>query len=384
MRLFAGIWTQGVSARLALLRPLGWLGACLLAGLTDWALPCAQAHEHPPVALRVDACVPVHVQQVRQLLALELQSELVDEPSGPEVARAFVSCPASVLGGDGLTGKEAGSDELAGQQTDLRVDDPVTGRSLVRSIDLQHADPEVRARLLSLALSELLFACWAEQSVAGSAMPAPTVAPASPGGASEPLPLSTTDAVVLRPASVKSLGGVVPVPKLGLTLAAMGSLLMIPGEPRLLWLGGAGVRLQGDLARHLGFSTDFSYHHGSAETTLGSVTSDLLSLQAAAHLHHQLPALTLRSGLGARLGAARLAGQPTDALMVRSDALWGVWGGPQVFLGLTTLLGRARLEVQAETGYIVAPVAAKVAGVRAVGLNGPWLGISLGLGFLVR
>ena len=70
--------------------------------------------------------------------------------------------------------------------------------------------------------------------------------------------------------------------------------------------------------------------------------------------------------------------------MVRSDALWGVWGGPQVFLGLTTLLGRARLEVQAETGYIVAPVAAKVAGVRAVGLNGPWLGISLGLGFLVR
>lgn len=102
--------------------------------------------------------------------------------------------------------------------------------------------------------------------------------------------------------------------------------------------GWSRVRLQGDLARHLGFSTDFSYHHGSAETTLGSVTSDLVGVRRPPlHLHHQLPALTLRSGLGARLGAARLAGQPTDALMVRSDALWGVWGGPQVFLGLTTL-----------------------------------------------
>ncbi|EFX60120.1 hypothetical protein DAPPUDRAFT_125457, partial [Daphnia pulex] len=142
VRLFAGIWTQGVSAQLATLRSLGWLGACLLAGLSNWAVPGAQAHEHPPVALRVDACVPVHVQQVRQLLALELQSELVDEPSGPEVARAFVSCPASVSSGEGLASKEAGADELAGQQTDLRVDDPVTGRSLVRSVDLQHADPE--------------------------------------------------------------------------------------------------------------------------------------------------------------------------------------------------------------------------------------------------
>jgi hypothetical protein len=189
-------------------RLAGWGLACWW-GLVTGRCQCAQAHEHPPVALRVDACVPVHVQQVRQLLALELQSELVDEPSGPEVARAFVSCPASVSSGEGLAGKEAGSDELAGQQTDLRVDDPVTGRSLVRSVDLQHADPEVRARLLSLALSELLFACWAEQSVAGSVVPAPTVAAASLRGASEPLPLSITDAVVLRPASVKSPGGVV-------------------------------------------------------------------------------------------------------------------------------------------------------------------------------
>jgi hypothetical protein len=129
------------------------------------------------------------------------------------------------------------------------------------------------------------------------------------------------------------------VPKLGLTLAAVGSLLMVPGEPRLLWLGGAGVRLQGDLARHLGFSTDFSYHHGSAETTLGSVTSDLLSLQAAAHLHHQLPALTLRSGLGARFGAARLAGQPTDALTVRSDAAMGRVGGAAGVFGADDAAG---------------------------------------------
>ena len=45
---------------------------------------------------------------------------------------------------------------------EVQVDDAVTGKSLWRSIELQKADPGVRARLLSLALSELIFASWAE------------------------------------------------------------------------------------------------------------------------------------------------------------------------------------------------------------------------------
>jgi hypothetical protein len=114
------------------------------------------------------------------------------------------------------------------------------------------------------------------------------------------------------------------------------------------------------------------------------VTQDLLSARATLLVHQRVPYLTLRGGLGARIGAARLSGEPADPKAVVGAAVWGPWGGPLLTLGLSAAAARLRLDLSVEAGYVVAPVAAWVGGVRAVAVEGTWCGIQLGLGSWLR
>ena len=126
------------------------------------------------------------------------------------------------------------------------------------------------------------------------------------------------------------------------------------------------------------------YHRGSTTTALGEVSSDLLSARLGLGGHLRVPHVILRGGVGARLGAARLAGQATDPGGTTSQALWGPFGGPLGALGLTAAAGRLRIDLGAEVGYVTSPVAARVNGSRAVAIEGAWLGIQLGLGSFLR
>ena len=94
------------------------------------------------IQLVLDPCVDVDAAEVRRLLRIELAAELLlpSEPVPDTAPRAAVTC------------EEA--------QVRLQIEDPITGKSLGRRLALRTAAAATRARLLALALAELLLASW--------------------------------------------------------------------------------------------------------------------------------------------------------------------------------------------------------------------------------
>lgn len=349
-------------------RALGGTGprhALGLAVLLALAGPAA-GRERTPVALELVGCAQIEQEAVRSLLSIELGERVFSDPAPPGATRASVTCGAPGPRSDGTSRSDGVARGDGNALAELRIDDAVTGKSLWRSIDLGASDAGVRARLLALALAELLFASWAELLVT----PTPKVPPATP--AVSPATRRATSVSLQRKLS----------PPLGVQLSATGAALVLLGAPRLS-LGG-GLRLVGDHGNHAGWDLDVLYHRGSAPTGLGEVSVDVLSARLALNGHLRVPHLVLRGGVGGRLGAVRLLGQATDPAVTDSRAIWGAWGGPLGSLGLSAAAGRLRLDLSGEVGYVVSPVAARVNGVRAVAVEGVWIGIQLGLGAFLR
>ncbi|MEM1417358.1 MAG: hypothetical protein AAGH15_20840 [Myxococcota bacterium] len=95
-----------------------------------------------PLRLVVEACALVPAAEVRRIVAIELRGRLADAVTPDEdTTRASVTCESAV---------------------EITVDDPITGKTLLRTIALTDRDPEVRARVLALAIVELVSASWAE------------------------------------------------------------------------------------------------------------------------------------------------------------------------------------------------------------------------------
>jgi hypothetical protein len=314
------------------------------------------------VALDARACAAVDTVELRRFLSIELGAQLLEEGAPPPTdltgrgfVRAWVRCH--------------GEAEQASRIVDLDVDDGVTGKALSRSVDLSQQDSAVHPRLIAVALAELVFASWAELLVT----PQPAVQPATP----PPSPatrLASSDRVARKlPA---------PLPATGVYLLGVGGVTMFFSG--ISALGGGGLRLGGDHAYHLGWDVEASASFGSASTDLGTVSADLVSGRAALLGHYRFPHLILRGGGGLRAGAARLAGSPEDPMAVAAGSIWGPWGGPLAFLSLAMAAGRLRVDVAAEGGYVLWPVAARVAGVRALAIEGPWLGLTVGIGALLR
>ncbi len=372
--------------------------------------------EQPQVVLVIDDCVAVEQAQVRHLLSIELGAPLKDGASAQGGTRATVTCRApertaasSEQRAEGVVGAPepavrsesaerppstpASAPEAANRPpappgsapgaesaeppapaeradvVELRVDDAVTGKSLWRSIELQKADPGVRARLLALALSELIFASWAELLVT----PEPAVPPALPAASAAARQATSVQIERKLPR---------PLPLLGVQLSALGSAYVLGSEPSVFF--GGGLRVTGDHRLHLGWDFDLLVLHGTAATALGGVTQDLLSARAALLLHHRVPYLTLRGGVGGRLGAARLSGEPANPATTLGAVAWGPWGGPLLAIGMTAAASRVRLDLGVEAGYVVSPVAARVGGMRAAAVDGTWFGVQLGIGVVLH
>ena len=146
-------------------------------------------------------------------------------------------------------------------------------------------------------------------------------------------------------------------------------------------LFGAGLRVAGDHGRHLGWSADLVYHGGgpARAVALGGLRVDCVRLGAALLGHLRVGAVWLRAGAGARAGAARVAGTP-DSPDVVGGALFGPFAGPLVALSAGASPGRLALELAVEGGYAVASVTGRAAGVAALSVAGPFLGVQLGVG----
>lgn len=335
----------------------------LLAAQPAWAEPRAA----PPVHLQLDGCVEAQA-AVRRLFLIESDARLV--PAAEAGATAVSArCPEG------------------GGPLELRVDDPLTGKSLRRGIDLAAARPRARPRLLALALAELLFASWTELELQPTPALPPTLPPEAPAPAPpppRPTPAAADAADAAREAARAVLRRRVPgLARSGLRLTARGAgQLFVQGGALL---AGAAMQLGGDHGRRLGWSFDAAYLTARTSGSLGTLSTDAINGGLSLLFQHGIDRgalrLGLRAGGGLRAGAVRLSGVPASGARAEGASFWAAQVGPTgVLSGSLGLPRRLVLDLQIEGGYLLTPAYGLIDGAQAVALAGPWLGLQLGIG----
>jgi len=305
--------------------------------------------QHPLVQVDIDACTGASPEEARRLLRIELGALLVDDaPSGEIVTRATVSCAAHMVR--------------------LRVDDPITGKSLTREVELDESDVASRSRLIALAVAELVDASWTELE----SNPRPEVPPA--GARPPPAAVEAARKVVQhrRPRQVDE--------DLGVTrMVVVVSRRAFFSESTAQW--GGGMRLGRDQFTHVGWTADVLAEHGETEVSLGKVALDTLTLGGSLYLFRRWSRVTFQLGAGLGLGAARLSGTPYASQYARAGSGVAPWGWPTAIAAIRLRpIGPLVVEASGELGYVVLPMNGNVAGRAEVTISGPWVGAQLGLG----
>jgi hypothetical protein len=301
----------------------------MLAALVS---PC-RALALPRISLVVASCDGLDDIEVRRLLATELVgiAVLTSAPPSLEVTRASVDCD---IGG-----------------VAVRVDDALTHKLLTRHVSLLRVDAKAQARVLAIAVGELLRASWLELS--GAAAPASTPAPrrrppATPKGAAR-------FSVGVGPVQHWFVNGVGPL---------LGGLLLGRAEvvPRLPLE--TGVSLVG------GSET---IHNGRARILLGSA-------QLGLGFRLRTAPIELDGFASTRLGWVNARGEPGNPLQTVSRDLLLPWMGAGGGICASWALGPAFVALRVEAGYTLASVAGKVDTTRELALSGAFLASALVVG----
>jgi hypothetical protein len=302
----------------------------------------------PQVKVGIEGCPELDRAEIIRIFRMEMHVPAVD--ARPD-AQAVTS--ASIICGTGGT-------------VQLRVDDTITGKTLSRTVDAVPST-EATPRLLALALVELVYATWSELVLS----PGPAVMPVAPPAEREAAK-AATDAVKNR------MG--IGERSWELRISAVGAAqFMFRGTGGLY---GAGLRFSGDHKYHLGWTADVLYFHGSIDVTSGSVATNMLSFSAAATARYELSIVELRAGLGVRGGAVWLTGNPGDPLTVEGRTVTGGFLGPLLFAGVDVRLPRkVSLDLKVEGGWTLVPVKGFDSGSSSVSVDGPWVGVQLGVGY---
>jgi len=133
----------------------------------------------------------------------------------------------------------------------------------------------------------------------------------------------------------------------------------------------------------LGILADVQAHHGRHAVSLGDVTTDTVDLTAALSIHRTWSRVRGLLAAGARGGAVRLGGS-SDQMMVQANHFWAPWLGA---LGLASVelaaTSRIALGITVEGGAVIVPVGGLVNAQREVAIDGGWLALHLGIGFLL-
>lgn len=294
------------------------------------------------VSLSIDACVDVDTAEVRRLFGIELGTSVPDavQTDDPDATQVQVTCD--------------------GELVSLKVQDPLTGKSLTRRISL---GDKGRERLLALAVMELLVASWIELE----ATPDPKVEPADKRAQDDARRSARQIAKRRLPPSnghwrttTSVLGGVA---------------LASPGVQ-----GGGGVRVEFDAPNGYGWGADIIVQRMTDQLALGDVEVSSIGGGLSVHAHRTWGALRFRGAVGARVGATTMTGKPSES-GVEGGSFTGRFAGP--FARLTVgveALKHVSVELSAEPGYHLLPVRGTVDGVEETEVEGPWLAANLAVG----
>jgi hypothetical protein len=308
-------------------RPVRLALGCAIAVATYLDVCPAAGATAVPVALSFEGCAPSLASEVERIARIELHAGT--ENVGTAATEIALTCD--------------------GDDARITVDDPLTGKRVERTVSLAKV-PQGRARLLALAIAELVRSSWLELDL----NPEPALPVARPELISSEEKESAR--TLARP----------PPPWRG-DLAVEGLFIPTVGRPLL----GLSLGAQYDVARLVFVGGGMSAWDGVTERSTGAVTVRQIALEPAAGLRLSRVELAL----GIRLGWASLTGAPSESGF-RGDTTSGVVLGPLVSAS-ARIVGPLRLWLR--SGWLLRNERGIVAGDRDVVVGGYWGSLGIGL-----
>jgi len=258
----------------------------------------APGTEWPRVSINIVGCDAPLAHEAQRIAAVELRATLVDAGPDGSVTQVTAECRNMLAA--------------------LTVVDPTTGKSLERTVTLMEAAPNGRARLLALAVAELVVASWSE--LQSNPRPrAPSATPLAPYAAREAARAVIAD---------RSLE----------LAAAFDVHLLASGD----WLFGGGARAAVWISPSLFARFDALADYGELGRAAGTVAVIMPSVSAALGASRWIgAALRPAISLGMRGGYVWMNGI-ADGTSATGAHQQGVWLGPEVVLQVSAW-ARARV-----------------------------------------
>ena len=308
------------------------------------------------VSLDVERCPSLARDHMFQLVALELDAHVVTpERAGKRTTHVEVAC--------------------AGADVQLAVSDRLTGKLLTRTMTLGDRNAQVGARLIAIAVAELVLTSWMELTLPrASAAPPPDGAPAAPEvrraaqqRAQRHFPRGAGTGYLL--AVGQALG-----PFDGVGVAWGGGL-------RFGWTPG-GARVDDDVSIwRPGFDLELTAARNETSRGLGTVDVSIWSAALRVSLRRTRGRSWFDVGAGGRAGVARLAGMPGDVTTTRGATLAGTWAGPVAYVGVGRRFGRLAMTAGVEGGTVLRAVSGLVDDGPSISVAGRWLSGTLAIGW---
>jgi hypothetical protein len=308
------------------------------------------------VSLDVERCPSLARDHLFQLVALELDAHVVTpERAGERTTHVALAC--------------------AGADVQLEVSDRLTGKRLTRTMTLGDRDAQVGARLIAIAVAELVLTSWMELTLprASAALP-PDGAPAAPElrraaqeRAERHFPRGAGTGYVL--AVGQALG-----PFDGVGVAWGGGL-------RFGWTPG-GARVDDDVSIwRPGLDLELTAARNETSRGLGTVDVSIWSAALRVSLRRTRGRSWFDVGAGGRAGVARLAGMPGDVTTTRGATLAGTWAGPMAYVGVGRRFWRLAMAAGVEGGTVLRAVSGLVDDGPSISVAGRWLSGTLAIGW---
>jgi len=311
-------------------RPGAALASLLVAAALAHVGTAEGAEAGVPVAFSFDGCPEALAPPVERIARIELHA--------PADARGAMTQIGLVCSGDDVH---------------LIIDDPLTSKRVDRTVSLAQVAPEGRARLLALAIAELVRSSWVELDLT----PTPSLPPSHPvESSSAQRAEARTVAIATRSLAWRG------------SAAVDGLLIPTVGHPIL----GLTLGLLHELPRRAFAEGALSAWDGLASRTTGDVAIRQLALDGAVGL--RVPVVDLSVGL--RVGWTSLSGSPSMSAL-QGQTTSGVVFGP---LLVASVQVAGPLRVWARTGWLLRGERGVVAGDSDVTVGGYWASLGLGLG----
>lgn len=312
-----------------------------------------------PVTTRIDPCVPIDRAQFQRLLAIEfgMESASLDAEGDGSAAVVTLTCVEGAV--------------------QLRLDDPVTRKSMTRIVDVARVEPQSRSRLMALTVAEFVVASWLELRLSEK----PKIEPVGP----PPPPAAERNAAAVVERHAPAV--VAPARDATTQLSAAFEVMSFFSEFELIPAG--ALRVLQKLAPAFAIDAALQFGVGSVSGALGdsreqvSLQLTTLSLLASALYFARAGEFELMAGAGARLGFISLEGSRARDPNFDAERDYVPWAGPVALLGVNYRATRElRIGLRLEAGFLrhIRATVGRNDGVVAE-LRSGWSGLSLGVGW---